>query len=111
MMKVLCGTGGGGGGGILLILIWLWVKTHFRTYLGGNWDVHWGYDLDFDPWSFGNHSLASDPFEVLRVNFKGSRATSVLVKNNFGQTVTVQAKTLCLNHFLPNAFSNQTTKS
>ena len=26
--------------------------THFRTYFGG-WiesDVHWGYDLDFDPW-------------------------------------------------------------
>ena len=39
---------------------WLWVKTngtilgkvttHFRTYLSGDWDVHWGYDLDFDPW-------------------------------------------------------------
>ena len=26
--------------------------THFRTYFSG-WiesDVHWGYDLDFDPW-------------------------------------------------------------
>ena len=23
--------------------------THFTTY-SGNWDVHWGYDLDFDPW-------------------------------------------------------------
>ena len=22
--------------------------THFRTY--ANWDVHWGYDLDFDAW-------------------------------------------------------------
>ena len=21
-----------------------------RTYLSGDWDVHWGYDLDFDPW-------------------------------------------------------------
>ncbi|CAJ1389906.1 unnamed protein product [Effrenium voratum] len=31
-------------------------------------------------------------YQVLRVNFKGSRATSVLVQNNFGQTVTVQAK-------------------
>ena len=26
--------------------------THFRTYflVGIEWDVHWGYDLDFDPW-------------------------------------------------------------
>ena len=40
--------------------IWLWVKTngipfwdrcttHCRTYFSGDWDVHWGYDLDFDP--------------------------------------------------------------
>ena len=21
--------------------------THFRTYFSGDWDVHWGYDLDF----------------------------------------------------------------
>ena len=20
--------------------------THFRTYFSGDWDVHWGYDLD-----------------------------------------------------------------
>ena len=44
--------------------MWLWVKTnqiplwgkcatHFRTYFSGDWDVHWGYDLDFDPWPFG----------------------------------------------------------
>ena len=42
----------------------LWVKangtilvgrctTHFRTYISGDWDVHWGYDLDFDPWPSG----------------------------------------------------------
>ena len=24
--------------------------THFRTYFSGNWDVHGGYDLAFDPW-------------------------------------------------------------
>ena len=40
---------------------WLWVKTngipfwdrcttHFRTYFSGDWDVHWGCDLGFDPW-------------------------------------------------------------
>ena len=40
--------------------MWLWFKTngtilrgfryatHFRTYLSGDWDVHWGYDLGFD---------------------------------------------------------------
>ena len=41
--------------------MWLWVKTNetpfwgrcttlFRTYFSGDWDVHRGYDLDFDPW-------------------------------------------------------------
>ena len=29
------------------------LATHFRTYFSGDWDVHWGYDLDFDPWPFG----------------------------------------------------------
>ena len=24
------------------------------TYLGGDWDAHWGLtDLDFDPWPYG----------------------------------------------------------
>ena len=27
--------------------------TYFRTYLSGDWDVHWGYDSDFDPWPCG----------------------------------------------------------
>ena len=27
--------------------------THFRTYFSWDWDVHWGYDLDFDPWLYG----------------------------------------------------------
>ena len=26
--------------------------THFRTYFSGDWDAHWGYDLDFDPWPY-----------------------------------------------------------
>ena len=26
------------------------LTTHFRTYFSGDWDVHSGYDLDFDPW-------------------------------------------------------------
>ena len=24
--------------------------AHFRTHFSGDWDVHWGYDLDVDPW-------------------------------------------------------------
>ena len=24
--------------------------THFRTNFSGDWDVHWGYNLGFDPW-------------------------------------------------------------
>ena len=23
---------------------------HHRIYFSGDWDVHWGYDLDFDPY-------------------------------------------------------------
>ena len=26
-------------------------------YFSGDWDVHWGYDLDFDPWPYiGGHA-------------------------------------------------------
>ena len=35
------------------IPFWGRCTTHFRTYFGGDWDVHWGYDLDFDPWPYG----------------------------------------------------------
>ena len=24
--------------------------THFSLYFSGDWDVHWGYDLDFGLW-------------------------------------------------------------
>ena len=29
---------------------WGRCTTHFRTYFSGDWNVHWGYDLDFEPW-------------------------------------------------------------
>ena len=43
--------------------IWLWRSKpfwdqpfwgigEFTTHFSGDWDVHWGYDLDFDPWPF-----------------------------------------------------------
>ena len=25
------------------------------VYFSGDWDVHWGYDLDFDPWRDGSY--------------------------------------------------------
>ena len=66
--------GAGAGGHVPGLALWLWVKikppgygcgskpmvpfwdrctTHFRTYFIGDWDVHWGYDSDFDPWPYG----------------------------------------------------------
>ena len=42
--------------------------THFRTYFSG-WiesDVHWGYDLDFDPWPFGFPTCGSGFLSVSR---------------------------------------------
>ena len=30
--------------------------THFTLFYGVDWDVHWGYDLDFDPWPYRNRS-------------------------------------------------------
>ena len=46
--------------------IWLWVKNqwyHFGVgappilvYFSGDWDVHWGYNLDFEPWSFDSYA-------------------------------------------------------
>ena len=35
---------------------WPWFKTNgigappILVYFSGDWDVHWGYDLDLDPW-------------------------------------------------------------
>ena len=33
-----------------MVPFWGRCTTHCRTYFSGDWDVHWGYDLDFDPW-------------------------------------------------------------
>ena len=35
-----------------MVPFWDRSTTHFRTYFSGDWDVHWGYDLGFDPWPF-----------------------------------------------------------
>ena len=70
-----------------MILIWLWVKTNgtilgvgappILVYLSGDWDVHWGYDLGFDPWPYMDTApiglrnsnplavLQSRPFDLL----------------------------------------------
>ena len=36
---------------VVVRTIWLWVKTAL-AYFSGDLDVHWGYDLDFDPWPY-----------------------------------------------------------
>ena len=35
-----------------MVPFWGRCTTHFRTYCSGDWDVHWGYDLGFDPWPY-----------------------------------------------------------
>ena len=43
--------------------------THFRTYFSG-WiesDVHWGYDLDFDPWPFDH---VEEPLNIPNPKFR-----------------------------------------
>ena len=33
-----------------MVPFWGRRTTHFRTYFSGDWDVRWGYDVDFDSW-------------------------------------------------------------
>ena len=46
-----------------MVPFWGRCTTHFRTYFSGDWDVHCGYDMDFDPWPymykmcFGHHGI------------------------------------------------------
>ena len=35
-----------------MLPFWDRCTTPFQSYFSGDWDVHWGYDLDFDPWPF-----------------------------------------------------------
>ena len=46
------GPFGGGGQNRFGIPFWLVGEftTHFRTFFGGDGEVHWGYELHFDPW-------------------------------------------------------------
>ena len=55
---------------------WVGEFAHFRTYFSGDWNIHWGYDLDFDPWPNGWSRLGSRAEEenrwwVCRVCFSG----------------------------------------
>ena len=57
-------------------LIWQWY--HFGVgappilvYFSGDWDVHWGYDLDFDPWPFSLEPAwgpPACPWQVTEIN-------------------------------------------
>ena len=38
------------GGSKPMVPFWGRCTTQFRTYFSGDWAVHWGYDLGFDPW-------------------------------------------------------------
>ena len=54
-----------------MISIWLVGEftTLLRTYFSGDWDVDWGYDLDFDPWPDGRRwprRLRVRPFRLPR---------------------------------------------
>ena len=40
--------------------------THFRLYFTGDWDVHWGYDLAFEPWP-------CDPWEPINFHTASTR--------------------------------------
>ena len=74
--------------------MWLRVKTngipfwgrctiHFRTHFSGDWDVHWGYDLDFDPWPCGNNlKLLAQPAQ-LATTCKHGRAVSFQTQRVF----------------------------
>ena len=34
-----------------MVPFWIGARP-ILVYFSGDWDVHWGYDLDFDPWPF-----------------------------------------------------------
>ena len=39
------------------------------VYFSGDWDVHWGYDLDFDPWPHGSRPLLGGKVTVSSLHF------------------------------------------
>ena len=51
------------------IPFWGGCITHLRTYSSGDWDVHWGYDLDLDPWP--NGWLGCSIFPIARKGWLG----------------------------------------
>ena len=59
-----------------MVPFWGRCTTHFRTYFSGDWDVHWGYDLDFDPRPCTRSSEAPrNPKRFLRLFGLSSRPT------------------------------------
>ena len=40
------------------------------VYLRGDWDVHWEYDLAFDPWPF---CIAAEGCACVVIEYKGAR--------------------------------------
>ena len=67
-----------------------WVTTHFSTYFSGDWDVHWGYDLDCDPGPYmaRNHlifcSLSFYGWMWFTCNMAASAAGREIPENGLG---------------------------
>ena len=38
-----------GRGSTPMVPVWGRCTTHFRAYFSGDWDVHWGFGIGFDP--------------------------------------------------------------
>ena len=45
------------------------------VYFSGDWDVHWGYDLAFDPWPTGQEQMV--PWDPGKDSSSVSRTPSV----------------------------------
>ena len=58
------------------------LTTHFRTYFSGDGDVHWGYDLDFDPWPCVDGGC-NDP-NTFRSREASLRVQTVFLRENDG---------------------------
>ena len=83
--------------------------TQFRTYLSGDWDVHWGYDLGFDPWPKGLVSLtplSSLPEFDLKLFGLGPWQKKQKCVDFLGQSEAQEQEELRLFFFVPGSLGN-----
>ena len=55
------------------------------VYLSGDWDVHWGYDLDFDPWP--NAADVAEAFSSAKAQAEAQQAQA---EAEFGQAEALE---------------------